>query len=51
MTGCKDPFTAKLFTLLTSDENMVYVDCSDAQEVVRIMNEQNGDDYARLIVL
>ncbi len=51
MTGCKDPFTAKPFTMLTSDENMVYEDYYDAKEVVRIMNEQNGDGYARLIVL
>ena len=49
MIGCKDPYTAKPFTMLTSDENMVYGDYSDAKEVVRIMNDQNGDGYARLI--
>ena len=51
MIGCEDPFTAKPFTMLTSDENMVYGDYSDAIEVVRIMNEQNGEGYARLINL
>jgi len=51
MIGCQDPFTAKPFTLLTSDDNMVYGDYSDAIEVVRIMNEQNDDGYARLVVL
>jgi len=51
IVGCKDPYTAKPFTMLTSDENMVYGDYSDAKEVVRIMNDQNGDGYARLIAL
>jgi len=51
MIGCEDAFTAKPFTMLTSDENMVYEDYSDAKEVVRIMNDKNGDGYARLIVL
>jgi len=51
MVGCKDPYTAKPFTKLTSDGNMVCRDYSAAQEIIRILNDQNGDGYARLIAI
>ncbi len=51
ITGCKDPYTAKPFTMITSDDNMVYEDYADAEAVVKIMNDVDGEGYARMIAL
>jgi hypothetical protein len=51
MTGCKDPYTAKPFTMLTSDDNMVYEDYNDAKAVVKALDEIDGEGYAKMIAL
>ena len=37
--------------MITSDDNMVYEDYADAEAVVKIMNDVDGEGYARMIAL
>ena len=51
ITNCKDPYTAKTFTMLSSDDNMVYEDYDAAKIVVKVLDKEYGEGYAKMIAL
>jgi hypothetical protein len=51
IVGCKNPYTAKPFTLADDIENDVYSDSRSAQSLADQLNDVEGEGYARVVVL
>ena len=51
IVGCKNPYTAKPFTLADDVENDVYSDLRSAKALADQLDDVEGDGHARVVVL
>ncbi len=49
--NCKDPHNAKPFTMITSDENMVYSNIEEANRVASTIERTDGEGSVRVVAI
>lgn len=51
LLGCKNPETARIFKMITTDENVIYKTEGEAEIDVGRINRVEGEGYAKVIAL
>lgn len=51
LIDCNNPSQTKFFKMISNDENIIYENKEDADNIVKLINKKEGNGFARVLEL